>query len=164
MTKLYEITEELRDIENQIIEAGGELTEETEQALTKIELSLEEKAENIAVTVINFKNTKVMLNSEIERLKARSTMFENAEKNLKEYIKVCLESIGKKQLKLPLVTLSVVAGRDGVDVWDESIIPKKYKKTQTITTVDKKSILTDSKESPIPGAKVVKGKSYLRMS
>lgn len=70
MHSLYALSIQLAEIEDQLIENGGELTPEIEAALTATEASLSLRSEKIGKWILNISANEDALTTEINRLSA----------------------------------------------------------------------------------------------
>lgn len=88
---LYKLTEQYREIEDEIIEAGGELSPELEGRLNKTEADLNRKVESCAFLIQEFKRASEAAKAEADRLTELSRVRSHAVDNLKKYVKTCME-------------------------------------------------------------------------
>ena len=79
MVKLYELTDDFKQVQ-QMIEEGHEGLEDT---LESIELAIEDKLENIARLIKNIEGDIAAFKAEEKRLAERRRTLENEVKNLK---------------------------------------------------------------------------------
>lgn len=162
---LYELSNELACINDEIINAQGEITEELEARLDTLNLALDKKAEGIGRWMLNLTGRQESLNKEIDRLTARKKAAKNLQGRLKEYIKDCMNLVGKIKLEFSALTLRVQKNPASVEIVDEKAIPAKY---LTIIPeqkiVDKKAVLDDLKKGVrVEGAVLVNDKTHLRL-
>lgn len=83
---LFELTAEMAAIEDALIESGGELTPELEQALAENEKSLAKKVDDYAAIIAKFSYTEDILDAEIKRLQQRKKVVGNAKERLKKHV------------------------------------------------------------------------------
>lgn len=81
---LFELTSDMRAIEDALYDNGGELTPELELQLTHTREALTAKVGNYGMLIRKFKYTVSTLAEEIKRLQAMKKTAENGEKRLKE--------------------------------------------------------------------------------
>lgn len=81
---LFELTSEMREIENELWDNGGELTPELELAMTYNREATLSKVDGYGCLLRKFKSSGVALAEEIKRLQAMKKTVANAEKRLKE--------------------------------------------------------------------------------
>ena len=91
---LYDLPDAIREIEDEIIEAEGELTPEIEARLDALGEEFERKAEYIALLSREAKAEAKAVKQEEDRLKARRTAAENRERRLKDYLHACMTRMG----------------------------------------------------------------------
>lgn len=154
--KLYELTNDFRQVQA-LIEDGGEGLEDTLEA---INLAIEDKLENIAKVIKNLEADVDGFKQEEKRLADRRQSIENNIKNLKQYAENTMIVTGNKKIKVGLFTFAIQKNPPSVEIANEDLIPEKYKKTVTITTIVKKDLLDALKEGQvIEGATIKQGKS-----
>lgn len=155
---LYDITSELADIQDAVFNTDEEVPVETLEALNSTSLSMEEKIGGCCRVLSNMTGHINSVDTEIKRLTAKKKALANNQDRLKTAVKEGMERVDLKKLKLPCFSLSVVDGREKVDVWDEKLIPAEYKEEVITFKVDKTSI---KKAGGCAGAKVIRGDSFL---
>lgn len=154
--KLYELTNDFRQVQA-LIEDGGEGLEDTLEA---INLAIEDKLENIAKVIKNLEADVDGFKQEEKRLADRRQSIENNIKNLKQYAENTMIVTGNKKIKAGLFTFAIQKNPPSVEIANEDLIPEKYKKTVTTTTIVKKDLLDALKEGQvIEGATIKQGKS-----
>ena len=58
----------------------------------------------------------------------------------------CLRAVNKTKIKTSLNTISIQKNAPSVNVLDEKLIPKEFRKEEVVVSIDKKSILFKLKE------------------
>jgi len=162
--KLYEIADNYKalldlDIDEQTLA----------DTLESIDGDLEEKADSICHVLANMDSDIAALDVEAKRLMDRKKVFSNRKDSLKDYLRTQMESIEKKKIETTKFTINCVAGRDILNVLDESKIPDDF---FTIIPesrkLDKQTLLANMKKRPdelesFEGAELIKSKSSLRI-
>lgn len=162
--KLYEISDKLAVIHDQIIDADGELTEELEKRLDECNLAIREKTGNIARWILNIDGKVGSVDVEIERLQKRKKFAINLQERLKEYIRINMVRADIQKIETDIFTIAVQKNPPSVDITNEEIIPAGYKVIKQIISVDKKQLLNDLKEGKkIEGCHIVLDKTHLRI-
>ena len=157
--KLYELTEMYKNIWGLVEDDEIDL-DTLESALSQVEDNLEVKAENMAKLVKGIDGDIDTLKAEEKRLADKRRVLENKQKNIKYYLENQLRVMEIDKVKTPLFTVALQKNPPSVDILDEDLIPKKYKKTVTTTTVVKKDLLDALKSGQvIEGAAIKQGKS-----
>lgn len=113
---LWERTEALRTVEawieehaDEIVANGGALTPELEALLNDAQGEFTEKAERVALYVLELQADAKKAGQEAARLASRQRHFEHAAKSLKHYLQRQLEQTGMTSVKTPLVSVRVQA-------------------------------------------------------
>lgn len=164
MSNLYELSESLARINDELVATGGELTIDLEKLLDECSLAFKEKAESIGKWRLNLNGEIAALDSEIVRLVNRKVARENLNNRLKEYVKVSMEKAGIEKLTFGSFTFRLQANPPSVEVWNEKEVPAKF---ITIIpeskSIDKKGILAALKKGEeVPGSTLITGKTHLR--
>lgn len=156
------IAQELSAIVGQIIENGGECSDETFDLMKSWQAALEVKAGNIGLV-------KARLEADIEYYKlieesarARRKTTENTIERLKKYLRDCMQVAETKSIKGDLFSFSLVAGRSKAVVDNVEALPFDFTEIETVVkpkTNDIKSALESGAE--IPGAHIEYGEDYV---
>lgn len=164
MTHLYEITGDLVSTIDDIVENGGELTEELEKRLDDGQLDFKAKVENVVRYCLNLDGDKDVLKNEIARLQGRLKSIDNRETWLKGYLKDNMEATDMKKIEFPSFTISIAKNPPSVEIYDEKALPAEYVEIRPTKHVDKKSILADLKSGKeVSGARIAPLKTNLRV-
>jgi len=161
-TSAITIASEILGIVGQIIENGGECSDETLAMLHGWQAALEVKANNIGLV-------KARLESDIEYYKlieesarARRKTTENTIDRLKNYLRDCMKTADIKSIKGDLFSFALVEGRIKTVVENKNSLPFDYvdvveviqPKTDAI-----KAALENGKE--VPGAHLERSEDYV---
>ena len=101
---------------NLVDEETGEILDIEE--FEKLEMSKQDKIENMALWVLDLKDESEQINAEIQRLKDRKAATDNKMKRLKEYIRIIL---GGEKLRTPLVSVSF-RNNESVNITDAEAV------------------------------------------
>lgn len=135
MLKLYELTDELNAIALEIIEGGGELTEELEERLHKAEGEFEHKVERVALMVQQLKASAKGVKEEADRLVAKQRAFENSARSLQGYLEFELVRADRARVETELVKVGIMKNSRPSIRWGGSgPIPQPFLKV--IETLD----------------------------
>ena len=162
MTSLYQLTNEYRELENM------DLDDDTlADTLESLEGEFDAKADAICHVLANLKDFSDGCSDEAERLLTRRNVIDKRIEGLKDYLRERMEALGKKKIESAKFTILCVAGRDKVNVTDESKIEDGYFITiPESRKLDKKLLLEVIKSGTFGekgGAELVKSKSSLRI-
>lgn len=157
MTKLHELTEELRHFQAMMDESDDIDEESFGAALEALNIEAESKATNLALWVLNLNADAAALKAEEERLAKRRKSLENQVKRIKDYLAYSLD----KSIKGPLVSISKRKGMVSVTISDEAALPSAYRVPQP-DKIDKTSIKADLKAgNDVPGAALIEGNAFV---
>lgn len=155
MSSLFVIQNEMQLVVNQLVENGGELTPELEQALQITESQLKEKAKNYGAVIRSMDYEKTIIDAEIKRLQDLKTIRTKSIDRLKNSLSEAMQQFEMEKIETATMKISFRSSQS-IEILDEAEISKKYK-TQVITTkVDKMQIKKDIKNGEtVTGAKLV---------
>lgn len=145
---LISITERMRNIA-ELIDNPDIPEELLIEALDSIEDEFEEKCDNIARFIRSLDGDCRTIREEEKRLADKRRVLENKQARLKQYIEDNMRLVGKTKIKTAFNSFNISANPKSVEILNEDLIPEKYKTIETITKIDKKSILSDLKENDI---------------
>ena len=97
------------------------------------------------------------IDEEIKRLQALKKYYAKKKENLSNYIKMCMIANNIKAIETPVGKLSIVNNAESVEIYDESLIDKKFIKTkveETISKTDIKNAIKNGEE--VQGARLVR--------
>lgn len=157
MATLFNITAEQRRINDALMESGGELTPELEEALIINAENFAVKVEGYATSIHQFEAFAEAADAEIKRLMALKKSAQGAVKRLKDNLAYGMEVMGYDKVDMGLHKLSFRTST-AVNITDEVRIPNQYIKVET--KIDKESLKRDLKAGlVIEGAELVTNKS-----
>lgn len=140
---LYNITSafpKLMECEELTDEERKQLKEELQQLLVK-------KSGNIIGYTKNIELTINAIKEEEKRLYDNRKALENQLEKFKIYVKECMQNSNIDKITTELGTLYVAKNPVSVEIVNEDIIPKQYKKQIVETKIDKKAIIADFKST-----------------
>ena len=97
------------------------------------------------------------IDEEIKRLQSLKKSYAKKKENLSNYIKMCMIANNIKAIETPVGKLSVVNNAESVEIYDETLIDKKFIKTkveETISKTDIKNAIKNGEE--VQGARLVR--------
>ncbi|MBS4462902.1 MULTISPECIES: siphovirus Gp157 family protein [unclassified Facklamia] len=158
--KLYELTNLFHDFTVMLEQAETiEEVEAAQIALQGIEITFDEKVENIVKMIKNFEGDVLAYKNEETKLKAKRQSAENKVESLKSYLFNNMEFLGKEKVKTELFNVSIRNNAPSVDLYNEEILPEAYL-IPLAPKVDKTSIRDALKRGEeVPGAKLVRSRS-----
>ena len=157
---LMNIVNESVAIENMLIESGGELTPEIEQALRVTEENLTAKADGYHLIIERFDTLEAYYKSRAEFFKQVSTQCSNVVSRLKNNIKYAMAELNVDEIKGLDVRFKLTPTSGSLVIEDEELIPIEFKTEVVSTVLNKPAVKAAlSVGGVVPGAKLEKGSS-----
>ena len=156
---IYNIEQEYLQLAEEIIENGGEVTPEQEQALALNKDTLEVKSVKYGYVIKDVENDLVAIDAEIKRLEALKSSRVNLIAKLKDTVSQAMDLYGIEEIKMQNLKINFRSSQS-TEITDETLIPAKYKKSVTTVTISKNDLLADLKLGvKIEGAELKKNKN-----
>lgn len=147
-------------IENSINWETGEVDENYDKLTDlkdEINALVVSKGRDLIYVLKKQDNYAEAIDEEIKRLQALKKSYTKKKENLSNYIKMCMIANNIKAIETPIGKLSVVNNAESVEIYDESLIDKKFIKTkveETISKTDIKNAIKNGEE--VQGARLVR--------
>lgn len=168
--KLTELVQLSNEVRLALVEANGELTDETCVALLQLEDSLPKKVDGYAYLVDDLAAQAEQFKAKADEFKRLQKACENYVDGLKERLKLACIAMDVKELKgndhywkLQDSTPSVDIGNEErstmtvIKYANEHLVPSQYKTVVQTISIDKKKILSDIKGGiEVQGCKLVR--------
>ena len=164
---LYEITDAIRAAMDAGLDTEtGEISEDFAEQLDALDIALDEKIENCAAMIRNLKAEAQAYEMEAARMAAKARTAKGRADWLKRYVRGTMEALGRDKVKGKLLSVSLQAGRQSVDVTTEADVPDAYKETIATVHVDKRAILAHHKATgeDVPGVTVRRGDKIVKIT
>jgi len=153
MRSLYHIERELNEINETLINSGGELSPEIETRLAITQDELATKATNYGFVIMQNQSEIDVIEAEIKRLTAIKKSLDNTNDKLKNAVSFAMQNYGLTEVKTPTLKLSFRQS-ESVEITDENKLNAKYFSYKP--TVDKTAIKNDIKSGLIvDGAQII---------
>jgi hypothetical protein len=153
--KLYEITNEVQSIFNNISE-DGELLQEHLDNLDALQQEFEYKAVSVAAYIKNIEAEETMIAEAIKEMASRKSKLTNKIQSPSDYLQFNLQKLSINEIKTsPYFKIRLKTCPPSVDVFDENLIPAEFWREKTTTSVDKimlKEVLNEGVD--VPGATI----------
>jgi len=144
-TTLYDLSADYLRVLDLIEEAPDD--EALEAELDRIAGKLTQKAESIAGLIAHFEGVSAMRKAEAQRLKERSDTDQKRADRLRAYLLRNMQALGTEHIETVRFSLKVRTNPPAVQVLEEQLVPAEYIRTVVTTSVDKRSILEDFKQT-----------------
>jgi DNA repair exonuclease SbcCD ATPase subunit len=152
--KLYEISNSLRDLLDELDEAEGELSEDLEHRLDVATMALTEKIDNVLAFAAEREAYADALRGEMERLGKRAKSVEATADSLRKYVLTSMRRAGIPKVEGLRFTARTQANPGRVVVDDESKIPQEFVNTRTESYIDKRALRDALLKNDVPGAHI----------
>lgn len=126
---LYQITEQYKQIAESLIESGGEVSPDIEEALKINQQNLQEKAVNYGYIIKQSELECDMIDAEIQRLTKMKKARQNAIEELKARLTSAMTYFEINEIKSPTMKLSFRKS-ESVEIINEALIPDQFKMPQ----------------------------------
>lgn len=126
--RLYDIAADYRRLQDMLdsAETPEEMRQTLIDTLESVSGDFEEKAENMAALIAEYKATFEGCKAEIARLTGKAARAENAIESIKRYLKAEMEFTGQRKLQAGTWQISIAKnGGKAPIVWDDDIEPEE---------------------------------------
>jgi hypothetical protein len=152
---LYQIEQEYLNIVQSIIDAGGEITEEQETALSISKEQLQNKGVCYGFIVKELEGNVDLIDLEIKRLQALKKPLVNSIDRLKNNLSQAMQMFDVTELKTPLLKINFRKS-ESIEVTDIDLLDTDFVKTTITKAADKIAIKEAIKaEIPVRGAVLI---------
>lgn len=145
---LYELSESYQKLMDLDLD-----DEQLQLALKSLEMSVEEKASNIAHVKRNMDAAINAIKNEEKRLRDKRNALENRLNKIKDYLYENMKAMNIQKVKTNTDTI-YISSRDYSKVVDRDKLPQEYKQQVIDIKIDKRKLNKDIKEKDIPGVEV----------
>lgn len=151
---IFQMTNEYVKLEQELIENGGELTEDLERALAINRNELETKSKSYIAVIKKIGSNIDYISEEVKRLQALKKVQENAQNRLKTAISDSMEAYGVDELDFITDKINFRKS-ESVEIQDIELLPSDCViiEKKHISKTDLKRRIKSGEE--IPGAKLI---------
>ena len=157
---LFKISYELETVINTLIENGGELTEGMEESLSITEKDLKNKAIDYGTVIRSMEyEVKGIIDLEIKRLTEIKRIRNNTIQRLKDALSGAMEKFNIEEFETATTKINFRKS-ETLEITNDLLIDKKYKKTTVSVSIDKMEIKRALKSGEkIEGVELIKKKN-----
>ena len=149
------IVSQVADLENQLIESGGLITEEIENALAIRDTHLPEKIDSYAAVIERFDLVEEHYKNKAAFYLGLAKSAGSVVERCKENLKASMKELGVSELIGNDVKYKLSPSNPTVLIASDDAIEGSYKITETVVKIDKKKIAEDLKLGvPVVGARL----------
>lgn len=161
---IYSISEKLQAA-LELKEDGSIDAEHIDGVIVDLQFEVHETVVDAIKAARNIEAQKSGIDAEIERLKARSSALGNKVSAIKSSVIRLMTETETDKINDALFTVTSCKSRETVLVTDTDLIPDEYKKVKTVISDSKTDIFKALKAGEqVPGAELVRGANYLKIS
>ena len=136
---IFNIQNEYKELINQLIENGGEITPELELLLQINKDQLQTKSENYGYVIKQFNAEIDIIDNEIKRLQQAKKTRENSIERLKTVLTFAMNTYEVDEIKTPLIKINFRKS-ESVEVEDINELPQMFKVVKLTESADKNKI------------------------
>ncbi len=149
------IVNQVAELENQLIESGGVVTEEIEKALLIVDTHLPEKIDQYSFTIERFDMAEEFYKNKAAFYLGLAKSMAQVTERCKENLKFAMKALGTTELEGVDVKYKLSPTNPSVVIDSEESVEEAYKITETTVKIDKKKILEDLKIGiPVNGVRM----------
>lgn len=140
---------------------------EAEEELRHLIAARLRKVDGINYMLIHLASQSELAKQEIDRLTKRKKRFEQSAERLTDYVIFAMKATEQKRLDGDTCSARLMTAQPRLEITDADAVPAEYTTTTTVvetttnTAAIKKALKTGE---PVPGARLLDGKEYLKWS
>lgn len=161
---LYEISKdflELQEAASNAEEVDESMMLALRDTMEGIQLSFEEKAQNIVNVMKNVTSNVAAIDEEIKRLQGMKTTVKNKEEWFKNYLRENMEKTGINKIECPYFTITLAKASQQVEITDEKLLPDDLIDIETKIKPKRQEIKKALQDGEVPGAELITAKRRL---
>lgn len=161
---LVSLVAESNNLELMLIESGGEMTPELEQALAFTQENLVAKVDSCSFVLERLEALEEYYKQKAKEYSIVAKQCEAAQERLKDNLAFAMEAMKTDELKGQDFYFKKVASAGSLEITDPKLIPNEFKSLLTTTVIDNKTLKEAALKYDVPGAKLVPGfsiRSYI---
>ena len=139
------IVNEVAQLEQMLIESGGEITPEIENMLAVKDVQLPEKIDGYYSIIERFELIQDFYKQKADAMSRLAKAASQVSDRCKDNLKLAMQELNVDELKGQDYRFKLSPSNPSVIIPDESLLDQSYTITKTVTSIDKKRILEDLK-------------------
>lgn len=157
---LVSLVQQVGELEQAMIESGGEITEAIEQMLVVTEINLPAKIDGYSEFIDRMDMIEEFYKEKADFYLRLAGSAAGLAKRCKDNLKLAMQTLGTQEITGFDIKFKLIPSNPSCVVDDEGVVDGSYKITETITRIDKKRIAEDLKLGvPVSGAHLERGVS-----
>lgn len=158
---LYRITENLKEVEQKLIESGGEVSEEIEDTLVTLQNELVQKTDGVAEWMMSLKDKLEIIEKRRKELQEIERTAKNQYDSFVNYVATCMKRLDLTKVEGKIHRVTLRKPTLSVEITDETKIPNEFVVSKKVYSVDKKALKEALKNKSIDGAELKPSKPSL---
>lgn len=160
MANLIELVKRANDLEQALVESGGEITDIISQIEEDLRTDVKRKAEDYYFVLERMKSNSEFYKEEADKYYKISKSLETTHERIKDFLKGGMIAMDISEIIGEKVKVKLSDSRGKLEIVDENDIPQQYKMVVTTHEIDKEKLRADLEAGVhVTGAKLVKGKT-----
>ena len=161
--QLYNIASEIYELENEIMQCGGEIGEREEGLIEELSQILEGKVDEFVQFIQEMDDQIEIGKKRLEEIKRFIKVRENTRDRVKAYAMEAMKKLDKKAISGSIYEVKARKPPKVLEILNENDVPLEYLDTQTVVKIDKKALLAAVKAGKVdhPSIGLVDGKQSL---
>lgn len=160
MSSLIDLVRKANELEQQLVESGGEITDLISQIEEDLRTDVQRKAEDYHFVIERMKSNAEFYKDEAEKFYTVAKSLENTQARIKEFLKGGMQAMDISEIIGERVKVSLSDSKPRMEIIDENDIPQQYKMVVTTHEIDKEKLRADLESGVhVTGARLVQGKT-----
>ena len=160
MSTLPELVRRANELEEKLVESGGEITDIIAQIEDDLRTDVQRKAEDYYFILERVKSNSEFYKEEADKYYKIAKSLENTHERIKEFLKGGMIAMDISEIIGERVKVKISDSKGKMEILNENDLPQQYKMIVTTTEIDKEKLRADLEAGQhITGAKLVKGKT-----
>lgn len=160
MSTMIELVKRANNLEQMIIDSGGEITDIIAKMEEDLKTDIQNKAEDYYFFIERMKSSEEFFKIEADKYYKASNTLKNTHTRIRDLLKNAMSAIGITEIITGKMRVKLFDSRDRLEIYSDSDIPQQYKIIVTSYEIDKEKLRADLEAGlEIKGARLVNGKS-----
>ena len=160
MSTMIELVKRANNLEQMIIDSGGEITDIIAKIEDDLKTDIQNKSEDYYFIIERMKSSEEFFKLEADKYYKASNTLKNTHTRIKDLLKNAMSAIGITEIISGKMRVKLFDSRDRLEIYSESDIPQQYKMIVTTHEIDKEKLRADLEAGvQITGARLVQGKT-----
>jgi Siphovirus Gp157 len=160
MSSLIELVKRANELEQALVESGGEITDLISQIDNDLKTDIQRKAEDYYFVIERMKANAEFYKLEADKYFKIAKALDATHERIKDFLKSGMVAMDISEIIGEKVKIKLSDSKGRMEIIDENDIPQQYKMVVTTHEIDKEKLRADLEDGVhVIGAKLVKGKT-----